>query len=242
MVGDASGVAVFVDESAASGLAMDRLAWPDLADGGVGVVGGVLVERAVGPMVGPMRVVVLDVLGEESFELAAVPDDGAIQRFVARCPDSPLGERVRLGCSRRDLDHRDPGAGEHVVELGGDLVGEPDQFAVDAAVPPCRVLTGELDDGLAHFGIDGWASRPARRRLGPVAGGEAAMPCEHGRRFHDQEHVRESSLVGRSGERGEDGAVGVAEPGPGDLALQDCEWVAQREDLGVTGGRVRWSV
>ena len=38
-----------------------------------------LVEGAVGPVL----VVVVDVLGDQSFELSAVPDDGAVEELAA---------------------------------------------------------------------------------------------------------------------------------------------------------------
>lgn len=48
--------------------------------GAFGVVGGCVVEAAVGAV----RVVVLEVPVEESAELALVPDEGSVEEFVAR--------------------------------------------------------------------------------------------------------------------------------------------------------------
>lgn len=83
-----SGVAVLVDEPAAGGVLFDRWAGPG-CDGG-DVVGWALVQRAVGPML----VVVVDVLAEQSAELALVPDDRPVQQFVAHGAHPPLRERV----------------------------------------------------------------------------------------------------------------------------------------------------
>jgi len=48
-------------------------------------------------MVGPVGVVVLDVLDEQAPELVFVPDVGPVEEFVTESPDPPLSERVRLG-------------------------------------------------------------------------------------------------------------------------------------------------
>ena len=95
--------AVLVDEPAAGGVASDRLAWP-IVDDVVGVVGCALVEAAVGSV----GVVVLEVLVEQSSELAFVPDDRAVEELVAQRANPPLGERVRLRCPWRDPDRGDP--------------------------------------------------------------------------------------------------------------------------------------
>ena len=90
---------VFVDEPATGAVTLDRLAWPDRGDVSR-VVGGSLVDSAVGSMV----VVVLDVFLEQSSELVFVPDDCSVQEFMAECSYASLGERVRLRRARRDPD------------------------------------------------------------------------------------------------------------------------------------------
>jgi hypothetical protein len=42
---------------------------------------------------------------------------------------------------------------------GADVMAEPGEFSLDAAVPPARVLPRQLDDQFAQRGIDRWASR-----------------------------------------------------------------------------------
>ncbi len=80
---------VLVDESVAGGVTSDRVASFDIDDIAV-VVGCSLVESAVGSV----GVVVLDVVVEKPFELVFVPDDGAVEEFVAEGPDPLLGVRV----------------------------------------------------------------------------------------------------------------------------------------------------
>ena len=43
---------------------------------------------------GPVGVVVVDVVGDEVFELALVPDDGAVKKLSAQGADPAFGERV----------------------------------------------------------------------------------------------------------------------------------------------------
>ena len=85
------GGAVLVDQPAAGAAPLDRLARSD-RDDDARVVGGALVEAAVGPL----AVVVVDELAEEDAELAFVPDEGAVQELVAEGPDPSFGVGVRL--------------------------------------------------------------------------------------------------------------------------------------------------
>ncbi|MEI2697469.1 MAG: hypothetical protein V9E94_03630 [Microthrixaceae bacterium] len=50
----------------------------------------------VDPAVGAVLVVVVDVLDEQCSELFLVPDDRAVEQFVAECADPSFGVRVRL--------------------------------------------------------------------------------------------------------------------------------------------------
>jgi hypothetical protein len=83
------GVAVLVDESAADGGAGDWSAWFDQLRG-VGVVRRSLLDVSVGPVL----VVVGEVLIEESPQLMLVPDEGPIEQFVAYRADPALSERI----------------------------------------------------------------------------------------------------------------------------------------------------
>ena len=44
---------------------------------------------------GPVGVVVVDVVVDEAFELALVPDDGAVEQLATDGPDPAFRERVR---------------------------------------------------------------------------------------------------------------------------------------------------
>ena len=46
---------------------------------------------------GPVRVVMIDVVDDELVELAAVPDDGAVEELASQGGDPAFGERVRSG-------------------------------------------------------------------------------------------------------------------------------------------------
>ena len=70
-------MAVLVDESATGRVSSDRLAGPILHD-------AVVAGRALGEAaVASVRVVVLDVLAQELFELPVVPDQGAVEELPA---------------------------------------------------------------------------------------------------------------------------------------------------------------
>ena len=92
--GRLGGVVVLVDESAADVGAGDRLADFDWFRG-FGVVGGALVDA----LMWPVRVVVGDVFVEEPLELAAVPDQGAVEEFVAHATGPSFGEGVGPRCA-----------------------------------------------------------------------------------------------------------------------------------------------
>ena len=72
---------VFVDEAIAAGRSDEskgqRVASRVVVGGGVS--GRSLVERTVGPV----RVVMIDVVDDEPLELATVPDDGPVEEFAS---------------------------------------------------------------------------------------------------------------------------------------------------------------
>lgn len=72
-------------------MTLDWLAWPDRGDV-FGVVWCSLVDSAVGPT----GVLVLDVVLEQSSELAFVPDDGSVQEFMAQSAHLSFGECAGL--------------------------------------------------------------------------------------------------------------------------------------------------
>ncbi len=64
---------------------------------GVAGRGWSLVEGSVGPV----GVVVRDVVDDEAFELSLVPDDGAVEQLASERADPSLGERVGNRCADR---------------------------------------------------------------------------------------------------------------------------------------------
>ena len=73
-------------------MSFDRLAWADRHD-----VDFVVRCTLVDTTVGAVTVVLVDVLDDQRPELAFVPDDRAVQQFMAQCADPLFGVRVRLG-------------------------------------------------------------------------------------------------------------------------------------------------
>jgi hypothetical protein len=145
---------VFVDELAAGGVSLDRLAWSDRGDVSR-VVGGSLVDSAVGPM----SVVVLDVFLEQSSELAFVPDDCSIQQFVAKCSNPTFCVRVGLRRSRRDPNGGDARCFEDCVEGAGELSGSVSDQESE------RVVFAE-----SHREVAGGLGSPGAGRVGSDPG------------------------------------------------------------------------
>jgi hypothetical protein len=77
----------------------------------------VLVEGAVRSV----SVVVVDVVGDEAFELVLVPDDGPVQEFAAKCADPAFRETVGDGGSDRGLQNLHVLGSEDFVESRGEL-------------------------------------------------------------------------------------------------------------------------
>ena len=80
--GWSGGISVLVDESTTAGRSNDLEVsiWLVCSVGGDGWS---LIERTVGPM----RVVMIDVVDDKIVELAAVPDDGAVKEFATAAWD-----------------------------------------------------------------------------------------------------------------------------------------------------------
>jgi hypothetical protein len=108
-------LAVLVHESAAGGVSSNRLAGPILD--AAAIVGGALVEAAMGPV----GVVVLDVLAQEMFQLTAVPDEGAVEELPANGADPSFRVRVGDGRVGRGANDRGAVASEDLVERGDEL-------------------------------------------------------------------------------------------------------------------------
>ena len=113
---------------------------------------------------GPVRVVMIDVVDDEIVELAAVPDDGAVEELASKGADPAFGERVRHGGAHR--------CGEDLHTFGSeDLVEGVDELA--GAVSHERRGVGELVAVLEQ--------QVPRRLGGPDAGWVVRDRCEvHG--------------------------------------------------------------
>ncbi len=66
-----------------------------------------------------------------------------------------------------------------------------------------------------------------------MSGDEPAMPSQHRRRLHDQEHLSETVAVEHLGQHAENRSVRVVEDRSRYLALQDQQLVTQCENLGI---------
>jgi hypothetical protein len=82
----------------------------------------------------------------------------------------------------------DPGCMEDRPDRrGADLVAEAGELAVDAVVPPCRILGSQAEDQGAQASGDGRSTGPDGLS-GPAAGDELAVPAQDGgRRDHQPE-------------------------------------------------------
>ena len=78
-----------------------------------------LVEGAVGSVF----VVVGDVVGDDAFELPAVPDEAAVEQFAADGSDPALAERVRHRRPHGSAEDLEVFAAEDLVERDGELAG-----------------------------------------------------------------------------------------------------------------------
>ncbi len=101
------------------------------------VVGGWALAEA---SVGTMLVVVHDEVVEEPPELAFVPDQRAVEKFVADGADPSLSEGVRLWCAGRGDDRLSADGDEDVVEGSGVLAGAVADHEPDGLVLPRRRL------------------------------------------------------------------------------------------------------
>ena len=72
---------------------------------------------------GPVSVVVVDVVDHEPLELVLVPDDGAVEQPAAQPADPALGEGVGCGCADRGLENLEALGAEDLVEVVDELAG-----------------------------------------------------------------------------------------------------------------------
>ncbi|MFT7473783.1 MAG: hypothetical protein ACI81L_000698 [Verrucomicrobiales bacterium] len=93
----------------------------------------------------------------------------------------------------------------------------------------------EADGKAPEFGVD-WRTTWSRFWwLCPITADSSSVPSQHCVGFDDQKRVPCSLAVHCRVEQCEDCRVGVSEPRPADLALENPELVAEGEDLSGTG-------
>ena len=103
---------------------------------------------------GTVAVVVVDVVGDESFELLVVPDDGAVEELTTETADPAFRERVGAWCPDRCLEDL------HVFGAD-DFVEGVDELATSVAYErPCvgelvAVSDEEVAGGLGRPGSGG---------------------------------------------------------------------------------------
>ena len=113
---------------------------------------------------------------------------------------------------------------------GSNAVTETSKLAGDAAVAPGGVVGGHLDDETTQLHRSaGPPGRPAG--LSPVAGHSASVPTQQGL-WCDEPASSPPSRQGRR-DRTQQGPVLIGERWPVGLSAQDCELVAEHDDLKV---------
>ena len=112
------GISVLVDESATAGRSND-LEVPIWLVCSVGGDGWSLIERTVGPV----RVVVIDVVDDKPVELATVPDDAAVEELASRVPIQRSANAFATGVAYRCLEELHTFGSEDLVEGVDELAG-----------------------------------------------------------------------------------------------------------------------
>ena len=171
----------------------------------VGGDGWSLIERTVGPV----RVVMIDVVDDKLVELAAVPDDGAVEEFASEGADPAFGERVRHGGAHRCLEDLHAFGSEDLVE---------GVYELASAVAHERPGVGELVAVLEQ--------QVPRRLGGPDAGGVVRDPCEVHGSGSDVDEEQQVEPAQRdsfdSSEVAGDGGLGPQELRPSDFRACGC--------------------
>ena len=143
---------VFVDEAIAAGRSDEskgqRVASRVVVGGGVS--GRSLVERTVGPV----DVVMVDVVDHEPLELALVPDDGAVKELSSQGADPAFGERVGHWDADRGAQNLETLVAEDLVEVAGELAGAVTNECSGVG-EPVAMTHKEVARGL------GWSRRPS---------------------------------------------------------------------------------
>jgi len=154
------------------------------------------------------------------------------RKSQARMPDAwaaRTAARSATSAAARDRGQRQPGSVGSSPPPPGT---QARQLALDAPVPPARVLQRQLLHQCPRLG---WDRRPAQGiRIGPFPLDQAAVPGQQCARRHDP--VQPQAPRQHPGQGGEHGTVSPVRPRTRDLPAQHRHFVPQHEDLRVLGG------
>jgi hypothetical protein len=115
---------------------------------------------------------------------------------------------------------------------GGDLVAEADQFTVDPAMTPRRVLRGQAQHQVTDLRRDRWPAGFGVR-VGPVPGDQLAVPAQHRRRGDEEDRPACAGQQPRQGRQHD--PVGRLDLGTVYLSAEHRDLVAQDQQFDVLG-------
>ena len=179
--GWSGGISVLVDESTTPGRSNDLevSVWLVCSVGGNGWS---LIERTVGPV----RVVMIDVVDDKPVELAAVSDDGAVKELASQGADPAFGERFRHGSAHWCFEDLAAFGSEDLVECSSELAAA---VAHECTRPsePVGVVEEQVPGGLGGPDAAGVV-------CDPVGAHNSVVGADQGFRAPswDQESVRDS--------------------------------------------------
>jgi hypothetical protein len=106
-----------------------------------------------------------------------------------------------------------------------------EQFALDPAIAPARVLASQAEDQLIQLASECGPSARAGAEGRPLASDELAVPAEERLRLGEQRWP--GAAREESAESGEEETIGRLPARAVDLALEDAELVAESENLSL---------
>jgi hypothetical protein len=110
-------------------------------------------------------------------------------------------------------------------------VSEPDEFTLDAAVAPGRILLRQVHHEVTDLVTDRWAAGPVR--VGPLFRDQAAVPAQQ--RGWGNETMQTQLRGDQPSQGGQDRSVWPGRTRSTDLTTQHRDLMAQDEDLDVPG-------
>ena len=113
-------------------------------------------------------------------------------------------------------------------------ISQAGQLALDAPVPPARVIPCHLQDQRPHARSSPGAPRTATR-IRPVPPDQVRVPAQQGPRRDDQAQLTQTATGQHPGQRGQDRPVSPRQARSLDLPLEHSDLMTQQEDLSVLG-------